>query len=182
MSGTIILSFWHPDANFLVHRESVHIDLSKIKAGSQLSYFGIVNWQNEWWLSGNYMQWPESNNMNLDKLRVDPRYASFYGWDEKQQQHIREMTQEMEEAFLSYFGKRLVFFKNDRALAEAMQDHNNWWNEHKTKNRKPSESASHYEELFKERSSGFDEMDLGEGRIAAFFAPGEGCDYIRCDS
>lgn len=158
---------------FAVCRESVSINVSELELGRVVAYFGIVRWQNKWWLSGSYMQWP-STDMDLDELRFDRDYVSFYGWEEAQQQQLREMAQDMEAAFLSYFGKRLVFFETDKALAKALQAHHDWWNEEKAKKGKPSELTSRYLEKFKEKPSGFDKLDLGNAKAAAFYSPKQG--------
>lgn len=165
--------FVHSGRSFAIHRESFELDLSRMRAGAHVALFGIVNWQNEWWLSGTYMEWGQAGN-DLDELRIDPQHANFYGWTEAQQQHIRDLTGDMEAAFIHYFGKRLTFFFDEKALAKAMQDHNAWWNEHRAKKRAPTASSSRYEQLYQRRSSGFDELNLGGGAVAAFFTPGEG--------
>jgi hypothetical protein len=159
--------------SFPIRRESADIDVAELKAGASVAGFGIVNWCGEWWLSGIFMGGKESPK-DLDQLRADPKGANFYGWTEAQQQQLREMTAEMEEAFISYFGDRLVFFPNEKALAEAMQAHNTWWNEHKAKKPEPGQPKSRYEELNEQRFTGYEDLDMGGGAVAAFFSPGEG--------
>lgn len=158
---------------FPVHRESVDLDVSKKKAGSEVASFAIVNWRGDWWLSGIYMGW-DGSGKDLDRLRVDPKGVNFYGWTEAQQEQIRSLNAEMEEAFLSYFGERLVLFKNEKELAKAMEAHNNWWNENKIKELPPGKKESPYKKLLEEKGMGFENIDLGGGSVAAFYAPGEG--------
>ncbi|MCB0583502.1 MAG: DUF3843 family protein [Phaeodactylibacter sp.] len=158
---------------FPVHRESVDLDVAKMKAGVDAASFAIVNWRGEWWLSGVYMGW-DGSPKDLDKLRIDPKGVNFYGWTEEQKQQIYSLTAEMEEAFLSYFGERLVFFKNEKEMARAMEAHNAWWNENKTKQLKPGEKRSRYAEMLAEESASYDDIDLGGGSVAAYYSPGEG--------
>ncbi|MEM7369753.1 MAG: DUF3843 family protein [Bacteroidota bacterium] len=166
-------SFVHTKRKFAICRESMDLELSQMTAGEELAVFNIVPWQGKWWLSGTYMAWGKKDK-DLDKMRVDPQFQNFHGWSEDQQEKIREITQEMEEAFLSYFGKRLVFFPDEKALTKAMGDHNSWWNKHKTKSLPSDRKESKYIKLFQERSTGFEDLNLGSGSLAAFYVPGEG--------
>ncbi len=143
------------------------------QAGVDAASFAIVNRRGEWWLSGTYMGWAGPPK-DLDKLRIDPEGVNFYGWTEEQKQQIYSLSKEMEQAFLSYFGDRLVFFKNEKEMARAMEAHNAWWNENKTKELKPGGKRSRYAEMLAEQSASYDDIDLGGGSVAAYYSPGEG--------
>ena len=165
--------------SFAINRQSVDIDTSRLIPEASIALFGIVNWRGEWWLTGSYMDW-ESDKTDLDKARVDLQFSNFYAWTEKQQQQLQEMTEDMEEAFLSYFGKRLVFFPNQQAMAKAIQDHNSWWNEHKTKT--SDKPQSKYAKMLEDKPSGFEELDLGSGTVAAFFFSWRRGSHVQFDS
>ncbi len=159
---------------FAIHRESVNINVSSMKPGKDLAYFGIVKWNDDWWISGVFMGLGPADKY-LDELRMDNKYGNFYGWTKVEQEKMLASTKEMEEAFIQYFGQRLAFFPDDQSLAKALADHNDWWNEHRTSGPfSLSESNSRLAKKFKERPSNFDEMDLGDGAVAAFFTPNEG--------
>lgn len=155
--------------SFPIRRESIDIDVKDMKAGRDTAFFGIVPWQGDWWLSGTFMGWGEPEK-GLDEIRTDPSYASFYGWTKEQQQQLREMTAEMEETFISYFGERLVLFPNEKALAKAMEEQREWWNEQKAKEQDSKKSKSGN----KERPTMWEDFDLGGGAVAAFFEPDQG--------
>lgn len=158
---------------FKVDQASVTLNPDKLESDHILAYFGIVPWQDNWWLSGSYMEWPYQDK-NLDQLRLDPQYNSFYGLKEEHQDRMRKMTKEMEETFLSYFGQRLVFFENDKAMSKAIQSHHDWWNEQRAIEVDPSKTNTRFEDLLKEKSNTFDQLDLGKGKMAAFFLPNQG--------
>ena len=139
----------------------------------ELVFTSIVCWRGEWWVSGTLASYGNAEiAQQKAKHKFDPGSISFYAYTPEQQQNLREMAMDMENAYLEFFGERMVFFKNNRELQAALEKQNEYYNQTKTKADKKSRSKpSNLDEFRQALDTSID--DLGKG-LAIFFEPGEG--------
>lgn len=162
---------------FPVHRKAIDLPVNRMQPG-EMSIFNLVKWQDDWWLSGTQLTVGIPSKAELDKIRINPQGVNFYSWPEDTQARIRELAKEQETEFLEFFGTRLVFFANKKAMETALAAYNNYHNDRKAEASTPelAERMAHYgavlAEIAKEKNL-TDTFGTHQG-LAVFFEPGEG--------
>lgn len=160
-----------------VNKESVTIDLKNTQKGD-MHLLTLVKWNDDWWLTGTLMSWGQVDKKSLEKQKADFNSIPFYIYSEEQQKKIKEDTDFMYRQFVEYFGKRLVFFKNETALQTAVNGFMKFYSNQQVADKKAMEKARQkFEERYPEEHGELDFSDLdwesGSGN-AAVFVPGIG--------
>ncbi len=162
---------------FPVHRKAIDLPLSKMQPG-EMSIFNLVKWRDDWWLSGAQVAVGIPSKAELDKIRINPEGVNFYSWTEDQQASIRELADEQEAEFLEFFGTRLVFFANKKAMQTALTAYQNYHNDRKAETSTPELEArmAHYGAILAEiaKEKNLTETFGAHQGMAVFYEPGEG--------
>ncbi len=166
--------FLPSNRRFPVHRDSINLQRDRLQPGDDVAFFSIVNWRGEWWLSGTYMHYGSRKKMGLEDMAGDPKWASFYAEPEERRRRMRQMTEEMDAAFVEYFGSRLVFFENDKELMRKIEAFHKWWNEYRTLPDEPGREESKLKKQLLERRPEPETLDFGNQKMAAFYEPEQG--------
>lgn len=169
----LLFKFLSSKRLFRIREESANFPTHDMTPGQELSYFSAVVWKGDWWQTGLFMTYNADQHM-LDEMRVHPLNQNFFGQTEKNQQLLRDLTNDMEAGFLEYFGDRIAFFASEKEMNEAFREQTNWWNKYKTKKpgkRPPSPYLEKMQKAFERYSP---ELKPVPGPWAAFFEPGEG--------
>ncbi len=157
---------------FKVRQESV--DLKGIKP-TDIVYTTLVNWQGEWWVTGTVAVYGSSGakQKNADKLPT-PGSNSFYAWSASDQQIMRETAADLEAVFLEFFGDRMVLFKNDLEVQQALKKQTDYYNQTKSKGVSKTRLDPNQQKQFEEQTAQMLKEMNRPGGIALFFEPGEG--------
>ncbi|MFN0174069.1 MAG: DUF3843 family protein [Saprospiraceae bacterium] len=157
---------------FKVHQQSVEL---KGIMTDELVFTTIVNWRGDWWVTGTLAGFGNSKDAaRKAPQNFEPGSISYYAYEPSQQQTLREMSADMEQAHLEFFGDRMVFFKNNRDLKAALEKQTEYYNQTKSKAKdRKKDDASGKPKFDTQPDIDLSDIDLGKG-FAIFFEPGEG--------
>lgn len=167
--------FRHFHTKRLFQVASASVTMKGIATGSVI-FTTLIKWKTNWWVTGSLASLGEPGSVpKRTKGNFDPNLITYYAYSEEQQQALKESAQEMEQAFLDFFGERLLFFKNKQTLQEALEAQSAYYNARKTKDGKPgkldpklrAKFATQLDKALK------DTPPDGKG-LGLFYEPGEG--------
>jgi hypothetical protein len=162
----------YTNRTFLVNKTSS--TLSNSKSEKRAFKTTIVPWNEEWWISGISTENPMTNQ-EFEALKSKPEKFLPKFYDGKSKETLYESHEKMQEAFLAFFGTRLVICDNKRDLQSKMESY------YEFQQVKGDDEFKERVRKFKEKhgQSNFDIVQESNNQLFLYFNPFTGIEILQ---
>ena len=144
-------------------------------------YIELVNWKDNWVLSGITMQQPFNADLILDqKNSIEARNIILTN-EKVELNEIISLVKKQEKAFIEYFGSKIVFI-SAKDIQSTIQSYHDFYNNHYAEN-KENETIDQIKNRHKEKGFFYDDnnidFDFGNSTIILFFNENTGLEIYQ---